>query len=105
MFEVFRSVLSFLRAWFHSNASLQLDIVAPRHRLAVTRRRHPKPRLTAAERYFWVWHSRTWAGWRSALMIVKPDTVIAWRRGLPAVPRYACDEVTASAFSSDQPPV
>jgi len=29
---------------------------------------------------FWVWLSRLWAGWRSCLVIVKPETVIRWHR-------------------------
>jgi hypothetical protein len=30
-----------------------------------------------------VWLSRFWSQWRSALLIVKPETVVAWqRRGL-----------------------
>ena len=28
----------------------------------------------------WAWFCGTWAAWRSALCIVKPDTVIAWHR-------------------------
>src|SRR5688572_19385124 len=28
----------------------------------------------------WVWLSRLWSDWRSALVIVKPATVIAWHR-------------------------
>jgi transposase InsO family protein len=28
----------------------------------------------------WVWISRIWPAWRSALVIVKPETVIAWHR-------------------------
>ena len=28
----------------------------------------------------WGWLSRLWNGWRSALVIVKPETVIAWHR-------------------------
>jgi hypothetical protein len=27
-----------------------------------------------------VWLSRIWNEWRSALVIVRPETVIAWRR-------------------------
>jgi hypothetical protein len=29
---------------------------------------------------FHVWLSRLWSGWRSALIIVKPETVIGWHR-------------------------
>jgi hypothetical protein len=28
----------------------------------------------------WVWLSRIWSDWRSALAIVKPETVVAWHR-------------------------
>jgi hypothetical protein len=29
---------------------------------------------------FWSWLSRTWPRWREALVLVQPQTVIAWRR-------------------------
>src|SRR5262249_1069774 len=28
----------------------------------------------------WVWLSRVWTGWRAALIIVRPETVLAWHR-------------------------
>ena len=28
----------------------------------------------------WVWLSRSWCGWRSAVPIVKPETLIGWHR-------------------------
>ena len=37
-------------------------------------------RLGRPNRPLWVWLSRLWSGWRSALLIVKPETVIAWHR-------------------------
>jgi hypothetical protein len=30
------------------------------------------------DRILWVWLSRLWSDWRSALLIFKPETVIAW---------------------------
>ena len=39
-----------------------------------------RPRLTAADRFLWAWLSRVWADWRSALVVVKPETVISWHR-------------------------
>jgi transposase InsO family protein len=39
-----------------------------------------RPRLTAADRLLWAWLSEIWADWRSTLVIVKPETVIAWHR-------------------------
>jgi hypothetical protein len=42
--------------------------------------------LATTDRCVWVMLSRLWTGWRTALVIVKPETVIAWhRRRLPAV--------------------
>jgi hypothetical protein len=37
-------------------------------------------RLRCADRVPWVWLSRLWNDWRSALLLVKPETVIAWHR-------------------------
>jgi transposase InsO family protein len=39
-----------------------------------------KLRLAWTDRVFWVWLSRLWNDWRSALLILKPETVIAWHR-------------------------
>ena len=39
-----------------------------------------RPKLTPPDRVLWVWLSAVWNGWRSVLVIVKPDTVIAWHR-------------------------
>ncbi len=37
-------------------------------------------RLNSGDRFFWVWLSRLWTSWRSALAIVNPETVIRWHR-------------------------
>jgi transposase InsO family protein len=39
-----------------------------------------RPKLTSADRVVWAWLRQIWHDWRSALLIVKPDTVIAWHR-------------------------
>jgi len=36
--------------------------------------------LRWADRVLWMWLSRLWSNWRSALVIVKPETVLAWHR-------------------------
>jgi hypothetical protein len=80
MFSIFYSLLRSLRVWFRSKARVQLEIISLGHQLAVLHRKNPKPMLTAADRFLWVWLSRTFANWRSVLLIVKPETVIAWHR-------------------------
>jgi hypothetical protein len=71
---------AFLRGFFRSRLSMQLEIVALRHQLAVYQRTTQQPRLRAGDRFLWSWLSRVWSGWRETLVLVQPQTVIAWRR-------------------------
>jgi putative transposase len=60
---------------------MQIEILALRHQLAMLQRRtNKRPSLRTVDRLLWVVLSRVWAQWRSALVIVKPETVIAWQR-------------------------
>ena len=36
--------------------------------------------LTHADRMLWVWLSKRWNEWRAAVVIVRPETVLAWHR-------------------------
>ena len=81
MVSVLASLLHSLRFLIRSRASLHLEIVALQHQLSVVHRsRRPRLRLTSADRMLWAWLSRVWRGWRSALHVVRPETVIAWHR-------------------------
>ncbi len=74
-------MLSALASMFKRSAQLRLENIALRHQLIVLRRSAPKRlKLTAADRVFWVWLRRLWKEWRSTLIIVKPETVVAWHR-------------------------
>lgn len=63
-------------------AALEVEILALRQQLLVLQRSNGDRRLklSASDRLLWVWVSRLWGNWRSALLIVKPETVIAWHR-------------------------
>jgi hypothetical protein len=37
-------------------------------------------KLTPVDRCLWAWLSQVWNDWRSSLLIVQPETVIAWHR-------------------------
>ena len=67
-------------AAFKSRAALQLENLALRHQVNVLRRSVKRPKLTAADRLLWIWLCEAWSDWRSALAIVKPETVIGWHR-------------------------
>ncbi len=69
-----------LLASFRSRATLQIEILALRHQLGVLQRSVKRPKLTAADRQFWAWLSQVWSDWRDVLVIVRPETVIAWHR-------------------------
>jgi hypothetical protein len=81
MISVLLSFLLTLRATARSRLALQLEILALRHQLQVLQRTRPRRlRLAKADRWLWVVLSRFWTEWRMALVIVKPETVIAWHR-------------------------
>jgi len=75
------TILSFLSSLFKTSTELRLENLALRHQVGVLRRSAQKQlKLTSADRMLWVWLRRVWADWKSALLIVKPATVIAWHR-------------------------
>jgi putative transposase len=75
------SLLLTLGGLARSRAALHLEVLALRHQLQVLQRSRPRRlRLVKADRWLWAWLSRSWTGWRTALVIVKPATVIAWHR-------------------------
>src|ERR1017187_7425358 len=76
------TLLMSLRDCFRTRAVLQAEIIALRHQLLVLHRsnRGRRIHLKFLDRLLWVWLSQLWTGWRSALIIVKPETVIAWHR-------------------------
>ena len=73
-------VAAALSSVFKSRAALQLENLALRHQLSVLHRSVKKPKLTPFDRLLWAWLCGVWADWRSALVVVKPETVIAWHR-------------------------
>ena len=75
-----KNLLSFLLCRRADLTDLVLENLALRQQPAVLQRSVKRPRLRRRDRAFWVLLSRVWANWRSALTIVKPDTVVRWHR-------------------------
>jgi putative transposase len=81
MLTALMTLLATLSSIFRSRAALELENLALRHQIGVLRKAAAKRlKLTSADRLLWICLSRLWRGWRAALTIVKPDTVIAWHR-------------------------
>src|SRR5262245_1576376 len=54
--------------------------LALRQQLAALTRDSKRPQLHPRERLFWILLAKTWRAWRTALIIVQPDTVVRWHR-------------------------
>src|SRR5271167_2154106 len=82
MFLLICSLICSVRSCFQSRLALEAEIIALRHQLVVVQRKNAGHRIQVSrwDRIFWVWLSRIWSDWSSALLIVKPETVIAWHR-------------------------
>jgi putative transposase len=90
-------------------SDLEAELLALRHQVLVLQRQHGRRQLQLrrVDRLFWAALSQLWSRWREALLLVEPETVIAWHRrgcrlfwhwknrgrppGRPAVPREVID--------------
>ena len=77
---ILKAVLVFLRAMLIPKVHVAVENLALRQQLAVLRQSVKRPKLRLRDRVFWVWLSRLWPNWRSALAIVQPETIIHWHR-------------------------
>ena len=70
----------FIQVTFRSRASLVAESLFLRKQLAFYRQRNIRPqRLTDSARLTLLFWAR-WFDWRNALVVVKPETFIAWHR-------------------------
>ena len=65
---------------FRGRRSLLLENLALRQQLVALKRRHPRPSLGLFDKLFWVTARRVWSGWKQALLVVTPETVVRWHR-------------------------
>src|ERR1700740_2363262 len=65
---------------FRRRQSLLLENLALRQQLVTLKRRHPRPSLGLLDKLFWVVARRVWSGWKQALLVVTPETVVRWHR-------------------------
>ena len=57
-----------------------LENAALRQQLAVFKRNVKRPQLRRWDRLFWIGLRAIWKDWKSALVIVRPETVISWQQ-------------------------
>jgi len=73
-------LFTWLSTFFRSRYNLSLEIIALRQQLGVLKRKTPRPRLKRRDRMFWILLRRIWPLWSNALIVVNPETVVAWHR-------------------------
>ena len=100
MLSVLIAIFRTARLSLRSRAVLQLEILALRHQVHVLQRsRRRRVRLTHADRLLWIWLSRVWKDWRSAIVIERPKTVIACSIVGRALNAYCTTTVPRSMFT------
>src|SRR5262252_5271238 len=81
MGSILSAVVSLFAFRFRSRASLEIELIAVRHQLAVLRRQRPgRPQHSSLDRLLWVWLYRIWPQVIDAMVLVKPATVVQWHR-------------------------
>jgi putative transposase len=73
-------LVAFVAGTCRSRASLQLEVAALRHQLAIYKAQRRRPRIRPTDRLLWSLISRWWSQWRRALYIVQPRTVLEWQK-------------------------
>jgi hypothetical protein len=77
-------VLFFLsRSFFAPRLERLAEILALCQQLAILNRTSKRPSLRFQDRLFWITLASLWQDWRTALLIVKPETVIKWTFVIP----------------------
>jgi len=83
MWHLLKLASIFLRcipALFRSRSKQAIVELALRQQLATFAEKGRRPRITPADRGFWVLLSQVWSGWKGILVIVQPETVVRWHR-------------------------
>lgn len=80
MMRLLGFLVSLLTSTLRTRASLQAEIAALRHQLAVYQGKAVRPSIAPADRLLWAVISRLWSDWRTALYFVQPRTVTDWQK-------------------------
>ena len=73
-------LFEFIRLSFKNRHSLILENLLLRQQIIILKRKTKKPKLKNIDRIILIWISKLWSNWKSALIIVKPETLIGWHK-------------------------
>jgi hypothetical protein len=73
-------ILRLIGLLYRGHRAVALEHRARRQQLAGLTRTRKRPPVRTRDRVFWVCLASAWRGWRTALVVVHPDTVVRWHR-------------------------
>jgi putative transposase len=73
-------LIKFIQIVRKSKSELIIENLALRQQLATYQTKKTRRRITNLDRSFWIALRQTWNKWIDSLIIVKPETVIDWRK-------------------------
>ena len=80
--------IAVILGWLRRLAASQADLLIEQQ-LAILTAKRPRPRMRAADRFFWLTLRRFWPRWKEALVVIRPDTVACWRRAKAMIEKAA----------------
>src|SRR5262245_12002973 len=81
-------VLRTISLFFCGLEEVAFDNLVLSEHLCIFQRSVRHPKIRQRDRLFWVCLQKVWKEWRSALVIVRPETVLDWQR--KRFKRYWC---------------
>jgi len=73
-------VLTYPYALLRRKHQFALEVLALRHQMTVLQRQRRRPKLRCWDRALWALLATAWPGWKTALFLFRPETVIGWQR-------------------------
>src|SRR5712692_4973158 len=73
-------LLRFIGLIARGHRSVALENLALRQQLAALTRSGKRSQLRTRDRFFWIGLANVWRDWRTALIVVQPETVVRWHR-------------------------
>lgn len=74
------AVVTYIRAFFVPGHKLAWKRLLCGSNSPFFKRKQPRPRLSRADRLFWITLRRLSSDWADALILVRPETVVSWHR-------------------------
>ena len=72
MLRALLSILRFIILVLAGHKQVALENAALRQQLAILTQNRPRPKLRDQDRLFWIFLTKIWKEWRTALVIIQP---------------------------------